>query len=58
MRYIGFDLGTKTLGISISDKTGTIASFYKTIEFKNEDYESLIDPIKEIITEYDVNTVV
>ena len=58
MRYIGFDLGTKTLGIAISDKTGLVASYYKTIEFKNEDYESLIDIIKELVTEYEVNTVV
>lgn len=58
MRYIGFDLGTKTLGVSISDKTGTIASFYKTIEFENENYESLISKVKELIDEYDVNTVV
>ena len=26
MRYLGLDLGTKTLGLAISDKTGTIAS--------------------------------
>ena len=42
MRYIGLDLGTKTLGISISDKLGILASSYKTIKFENEDYSSLI----------------
>ena len=26
MRYLGLDLGTKTLGISVSDKTNTIGS--------------------------------
>ena len=49
MRYLGFDLGTRTLGISISDKTGTIASIYKTLRFNDSDYESLIPLIKEII---------
>lgn len=49
MRYLGFDLGTRTLGISISDKTGTIASVYKTIRFEDSDYQSLIPLIKEII---------
>lgn len=58
MRYIGLDLGTKTLGISISDKLGLIASFYKTIEFKEEDYDSLIEPLKEIIEEYSISTIV
>ena len=58
MRYIGLDLGTKTLGISLSDKLGLIASFYKTIEFKDEDYESLIEPLKEIIKENEVSAIV
>lgn len=49
MRYLGFDLGTRTLGISMSDKTGTIASIYKTIRFEDSNYESLIPLIKEII---------
>ena len=58
MRYIGLDLGTKTLGVSLSDKLGLIASFYKTIEFKNEEYESLIEPLKEIVEQNDVKTIV
>ena len=58
MRYIGLDLGTKTLGISISDTLGLIASFYKTIEFKEEDYNSLIEPLKEIINEKKVECIV
>ena len=29
MRYLGLDLGTKTIGLAISDKTGLIASSYK-----------------------------
>ena len=33
MRYLGLDLGTRTLGCSISDITGTIASTLKTIRF-------------------------
>ena len=58
MRYIGLDLGTKTLGVSISDKLGLIASFYKTIEFKEEDYISLIKPLKEIIEENNIEKIV
>lgn len=58
MKYIGFDLGTKTLGVALSDKTGLIASFYKTIEFNNEDYKSLIPIIKKIIEEEKVEKIV
>lgn len=58
MRYIGLDLGTKTLGVAISDKLGFIASFYKTIFFKEEDYESLIPEIKEILNNNDSDTVI
>ena len=39
MRYLGLDLGTKTLGMAMSDKLGIIASSYGTIRFENEDYE-------------------
>ena len=48
MRYIGLDLGTKTLGISLSDRTNTIASPYKTLTFKSEMYESVIPELKKI----------
>lgn len=51
MRYLGLDLGTKTLGLSISDITATIASSFKTIRFENEDYYSLIPSLKKIIEE-------
>jgi len=47
MRYLGLDLGTKTLGISISDKTGLIASPYKTINY--DDQETLLNETKDII---------
>lgn len=34
MRYLGIDLGSKTVGLAISDTTLTIASSLKTIFFK------------------------
>ena len=40
MRILGFDLGTRTLGISISDYINTIATTYKT-EFKKKLEENL-----------------
>lgn len=58
MRYLGFDLGTRTLGISISDRTGTIASVYDTIRFEDSNYISLIPKIKEIIEQEKVDKIV
>ena len=58
MRYLGFDLGTRTLGISISDYTNTIATTYKTIRFNERDYDSIIPEIKEIVKEFNVNKIV
>ena len=34
MRYLGLDLGSRTLGVAVSDKTGVIASSYKIIRHK------------------------
>ena len=58
MRYLGLDLGTKTLGIAISDNLGLIASSYKTIMFHELDYISLIPELKKIINEFDIKTIV
>ena len=58
MRIIGLDLGTKTLGVAVSDKLGFIASFYKTIFFESENYESLIPAIKDLMDEFETKIVV
>ena len=58
MRYIGLDLGTKTLGVAVSDKLGIIASFYKTYFFKDEDYNSLVPVVKDLMNEFDTNKIV
>lgn len=58
MRYLGLDLGTRTLGISISDPTLTIATAYKTIRFLENDYLSLVPILKNIIEENDVSKII
>ena len=58
MRYLGFDLGTRTLGISVSDVTNTIASTYKTIRFNEKDYDSIIPEIKDIVRELNVAKII
>ena len=58
MRYLGLDLGTRTLGISISDTTKTIASTLKTIRFNDSDYDSIIPELGIIIEEYEISKIV
>ena len=58
MRYLGLDLGTKTLGVSLSDRLGLISSTYKTIRFNENDYESALKELKEIISEFKVEKIV
>ena len=58
MRYIGLDLGTKTLGISLSDEMHLIASTYTTLHFSENDYESLIPKLREILDEYKISKIV
>ena len=58
MRYMGLDLGTKTLGIALSDRDGIIASSYGTIRFENEDYDSLLPKVKEIVDNENVDIIV
>lgn len=58
MRYLGLDLGTRTLGISISDKLGIVASAYKTVRFEDSNYDQLIPILKEIINEQKIDCIV
>ena len=58
MRYLGLDLGTRTLGCSISDTSGTIASTLKTIRFPDSEYSVLIPQIKDIVQEFEVGEIV
>lgn len=58
MRYLGLDLGSKTLGVSISDLTNTVASLYTTIRFKEEDYEYAIKELETIIIENKITDIV
>ena len=58
MRIVGLDLGTKTLGVAISDATETIASGLTTLRFtENKPVECLTD-LKKIIDEYNAKLIV
>ena len=57
MKYLGLDLGSRTLGIAVSDGTGLIASSYKTIRH-NEEYDRLLDEVKSIVEELNIAAIV
>lgn len=55
MRYIGLDLGTKTLGISLS--SSFIATNYKTIRH-NEEYDYLAQEVANLVLEKQIDKIV
>ena len=57
MRYLGLDLGTKTLGVAISDKTGILARSYATIRHE-DDFEKLLKEVGKIVEEENVDAIV
>ena len=58
MKYLGLDLGTKTLGTALSDRDGKFAFFNKTLFFNSEKYQELISELKDIIDEEKVEKIV
>ena len=57
-RYLGLDLGTRTLGLSVRDITKTIATTYKTIHFDENEYDYLIDILRQIIKEENISKMI
>ena len=56
MRYLGLDLGSRTLGIAIST-SGVYASSLKVIRH-NEEYDRLLKEVKDIVDEYKIDIIV
>lgn len=56
MRYLGLDLGSRTLGVSIST-SGIFASDLKVIRH-NEEYDKLLEEVKQIVDENKIDVIV
>lgn len=52
MRVLGLDLGSKTLGVSVSDALGMIARTVETIRFASDDYDSAFEQVQKHIKEF------
>ncbi|WML45491.1 Holliday junction resolvase RuvX [Neobacillus sp. PS3-40] len=58
MRILGLDVGSKTVGIALSDELGWTAQGLKTLKINEEKSEFGFEEIGEIIKEYQVSQVV
>jgi len=58
MRILGLDLGSKTLGIAISDALGMMAHGVETFTFKTNHYKHAIDYIAAFIGKENISTIV
>lgn len=56
MRILGLDIGSKTIGVAISDPLGWTAQGITTIKRKN--FTADIEEVKKIYDQYEVDTIV
>ena len=58
MKYLGLDLGSKTLGVATSDLTGTIATTLTTLNFESDNYEEALNKLIPIIKENNIEKII
>lgn len=58
MKYLGLDLGSRTLGLAISDALGMFARAYGTLRFENDDYDYAINETINICKKEGINEIV
>lgn len=58
MRCLGLDLGTKTLGLALSDKSNTIASPCRVLRWDGENYDLLFKDLDMIIDDNGITNLV
>ncbi|MGR3765141.1 Holliday junction resolvase RuvX [Rossellomorea sp. NS-SX7] len=58
MRVMGLDVGSKTVGVAISDALGWTAQGIETVRINEEEGEFRIDRMKELAEEYEVETII
>lgn len=58
MRYFGLDLGTKTLGIAISDERGIVASPFLVISFKDNKDDKVFTKLNKMIIDNKIDKIV
>ncbi|CAM9093870.1 Holliday junction resolvase RuvX [Mycoplasma marinum] len=57
-RKIGLDLGSKSLGIALSDPLNFTAQGKENFRFEERDWDAAINKLKEYFDEYDIDVIV
>lgn len=57
-KIVGLDLGSVTCGVAVSDDLAFMAHPVKTIRYKENDIDHLLDQLEEVFEEYATQTVV
>lgn len=55
MRLLGLDVGSKTVGVAISDELGITAQKLETIQIDETKYNFGMRPLKKFVRQYDVD---
>ena len=58
MRYLGLDLGNRTVGIVVSDSLGIVATGIETYRFKEKDLQNVLNYVKMICADRKIDKVV
>ncbi|MEH6937069.1 Holliday junction resolvase RuvX [Bacillus sp. JJ664] len=58
MRALGLDVGTKTIGVAVSDALGWTAQGIETVKINEERQIFGLDRLKEIIESYEIDKVI
>jgi putative Holliday junction resolvase len=58
MRILGLDVGSKTIGVAVSDELGWTAQGLKTIQIQEDEQKSGIPELEEIIQEYGIEKII
>lgn len=58
MKTLGLDLGTRTLGIALSDALGMMAHGVETFRFEERHYKKAIEHVQQLVQDHRVSTIV
>lgn len=58
MRILGLDVGTKTVGVALSDEMGWTAQGLETIRINEERNKFGFERVQELVKQYNVDTIV
>lgn len=55
MRLLGLDIGSKTVGVAVSDELGITAQKLETIKIDETKYNFAMRPLKKLVRQYEVD---